>query len=105
VPYTTARGRVRRFGDRARGLGVVFAALAVELGGDAIRPPADARRFAVAAIGAAFGSACGLPGWPAAGLWRFACAVSGGRLIAASTITPWLIVGKRRFMPPVPLIR
>ena len=63
VPYTTARGWVRRFGARARGLGVAFAALAVELGGDAIRPPAEAGRFAVAAIGAAFGAACGLPGW------------------------------------------
>src|ERR1019366_6501681 len=51
VPYTTARGWVRRFGVRARGLGVAFAALAVELGGDAIRPPADAGRFAVAASG------------------------------------------------------
>jgi hypothetical protein len=28
--------------------------------------------------------------------------VSGGRLIAVNTDSPWLIVGKRRFMPPVP---
>src|SRR6266702_3446860 len=40
VPYTTARGWVRRFRARARELGVAFAALAVELGGAAVTPPA-----------------------------------------------------------------
>jgi hypothetical protein len=35
-------------------------------------------------------------------VWRFACSVSGGRLIAANAISPYLIVGRRRFMPPVP---
>ncbi len=102
VPYTTARGWVRRFGCRAPGLGAGFAGLAVELGGEAIEPAADAGRFALAAIGAAFGAAAGLPGWLALGVWRFACSVSGGRLIAAGTISPYLMVGKRRFMPPVP---
>jgi hypothetical protein len=28
--------------------------------------------------------------------------VSGGRLIATNTDSPYLVVGKRRFMPPVP---
>jgi Domain of unknown function (DUF6431) len=102
VPYTTARGWVRRFRRRALELGTGFAALAVELGGDALRPVADAGRFALAAMGAAFGAAAGLPGWLALGGWRFACSVSGGRLIAANTTSPYLIVGKRRFMPPVP---
>jgi hypothetical protein len=102
VPYTTARGWVRRFRCRAVELGVGFAALAVELGGDATGPVADAGGFALAAIGAAFGAATGLPGWLAAGVWRFASSVSGGRLIAANMISPYLIVGKRRFMPPVP---
>ena len=102
VPYTTARGWVRRFGCRARALGVGFAALAVELGGEAVWPAADAAGFALAAIGAAFGAAAGLPGWLALGVWRFACSVSGGRLIAANTTSPYLMVGKRRFMPPVP---
>jgi hypothetical protein len=102
VPYTTARGWVRRFRRRALELGTGFAALAVELGGDAVRPVADAGRFALAAIGAAFGAAAGLPGWLALGVWRFACSVSGGRLIAANTTSPYLMVGKRRFMPPVP---
>jgi hypothetical protein len=102
VPHTTARGWVRRFSGRAVELGVGFAALAVELGGEPLAPAADAGRFALAAIRAAFEAAAGLPGWLALGRWRFASAVSGGRLIAASTSSPYLIVGRRRFMPPVP---
>ena len=102
VPHTTARGWVRRFGARAGELGTAFAALAVELGGDAIRPPAEAARFALAGITAAFGAAAALPGWLAVGRWRFASSVSGGRLIAANTTSPYLIAGSRRFMPPVP---
>ena len=101
VPYTTARGWVRRFRARAGELGIGFAALAVELGGEAIRPAAEAGRFALAAIGAAFGAAAGLPGWLQLGAWRFVSSVSGGRLIAANTGSPFLVVGKRRFMPPV----
>jgi len=102
VPYTTARGWVRRFRRRAPELGAGFAALAVELGADALLPVADAGRFALSGVGAAFGAAAGLPGWLALGVWRFACSVSGGRLIAANAISPYLIVGRRRFMPPVP---
>lgn len=102
VPYTTARGWVRRFRRRALELGTGFAALAVDLGGEAVRPAADAAGFALAAIGAAFGTAAGLPGWLGLGVWRFASSVSGGRLIAANTTSPWMVVGKRRFMPPVP---
>ena len=102
IPYTTARGWCRRFGARAPRLGVAFAALAAELGGEPVRPAADAGAFALAAIGAAFGAASCLPGWLALGAWRFASAVSGGKLIAANIISPWLIVGRRRFMPPVP---
>src|SRR6266851_10250182 len=62
VPHTTARGWVRRFAGRGGELGVAFAALAVELGGQAIRPAGEAGRFALAAIGEAFGAAAGLPG-------------------------------------------
>jgi len=102
VPYTTARGWVRRFRARGRELGVAFAALAVELGGTAVTPPAGAGRFALAAIGAAFAVAASLPGWGQLGAWRFASAVTGGRLIAANTVSPWFVVGRRRFMPPVP---
>jgi hypothetical protein len=102
VPYTTARGWVRRFAARAPRLGAGFAALAVELGGPAITPPAGAARLALAAIGAAFTAASGLPGWAGLGAWRFASSVSGGTLIAANITSPFLMVGKRRFMPPVP---
>lgn len=101
VPHTTARGWVRRFSARAGELGTAFAALAVELGGDAARPPAEAGRFALAAVGAAFAAAAALPGWLSLGVWRFASSVSGGRLIMANTVSPYLIVGRRRFMPPV----
>jgi len=102
VPHTTARGWCRRFSGRGGELGTAFAALAVELGGEPVRPPADPGRFALAAISAAFDAASGLPGWLALGAWRFAGSVSGGRLIAANTISPFLMVGRRRFMPPVP---
>ena len=27
---------------------------------------------------------------------------AGGRLIAANTVSPWYVVGRRRFMPPIP---
>ena len=102
VPHTTARGWVRRFAARGLELGVAFAALAVELGGEPVRPAGGPGRFALAAITAAFGAAAALPGWAGLGLWRFASSVCGGRLIAASTTSPYLVVGRRRFMPPVP---
>ena len=44
VPHTTARGWVRRFRARGREWGVAFAALAVELGGQPVTPPAGAGR-------------------------------------------------------------
>ena len=85
-----------------RGARAAFAALAVELGGEAIRPAGQAGRFALAAVGAAFAAAAGLPGWRRVGAWRFASSVTGGRLIAANTTSPWFTVGRRRFMPPIP---
>jgi Domain of unknown function (DUF6431) len=102
VPYTTARGWCRRFAARAPQLGVAFAALAAELGGAPARPAAEPGRFALAAITAAFDAASWLPGWAVLGVWRFASAVSGGTLITANITSPWLVVGRRRFMPPVP---
>lgn len=102
VPYTTARGWVRRFLARAGELGAAFAALAVELGGRPVTPSAGAGRFALAAVGAAFAAAACLPGWGRLGAWRFASSVTGGRLIAANITSPWLVVGRRRFMPPIP---
>jgi hypothetical protein len=100
VPYTTARGWVRRFPARAGELAVSFPALAVGLGGEVVRPQPDRCRFAVAAIMAGFAAAAGLPGWAVLGRWRFASAVTGGSLIAASATSPFLTIGTRRFMPP-----
>lgn len=102
VPHTTARGWVRRFVTRAARLSVAFAALAVELGGQVVDAIGDAARHALVAIGDAFAAASTLPGWGALGWWRFVSAVSGGRLLATNTNTPYLVVGRRRFMPPVP---
>ena len=100
VPFTTARGWVRRFAARAGELAVSFSALAVELGGEAVRLLLEPLRSAVTAIGAAFTAAAGLPGWAALGRWRFASAVTGGSLLAANASSPFLIIGTRRFMPP-----
>ncbi len=100
VPYTTARGWVRRFAARAGELAVSFSALAVELGGEVVRPQPDRCRHAVAAIMAGFAAAAGLPGWAVLGRWRFACAVTGGSLLAANATSPFLVIGRRRFMPP-----
>jgi transposase-like protein len=100
VPYTTARGWVRRFAARAGELAVSFSALCVELGGEVVRPQPDRGQFAVTAIVAAFAAAAGLPGWAVLGRWRFASAVTGGSLLAANASSPWLVIGRRRFMPP-----
>ena len=100
VPYTTARGWVRRFAARAGELAVSFSALCVELGGDAVRLLPDPLRSAVTAVSAAFAAAAGLPGWAVLGRWRFASAVTGGSLLAANASSPWLVIGRRRFMPP-----
>jgi hypothetical protein len=102
VPHTTARGWCRRFDTRAAGLSVSFAALCAELCGEVLVPGTDRRLDAIVAIAGAFDAACGLAGWLGLGAWRFACAVSGGSLIATNTNSPYLVVGKRRFMPPVP---
>jgi hypothetical protein len=102
VPYTTARGWWRRFAARASRWAVALSALAVELGEDAVRPPASPTGWALAGICAAWRAVTGLPGWAPVGLWRFVSAVTGGRLIATNTDSPWLIVGSRRFMPPTP---
>lgn len=102
VPHTTARGWVRRFAARAAGWSLAFAALAVELGGGVVGALGDTAGRVLAAIAAAFEAARSLAGWDRLGRWRFASAVSGGRLLATNTNTPYLVIGQRRFMPPVP---
>jgi hypothetical protein len=103
VPHTTARGWLRRFVARARALAVSFAALSVELGAEPTAPLSDSTRDALCAVRSAFEAASSLPGWQLVGLWRFASAVSGGCLLSANTSSPYLVIGRRRFMPPVPL--
>jgi transposase-like protein len=101
IPHTTVRGWLRHFGRRAASLALSFAALAVELGGEALLPRGDPRRDALGAMTAAWMAACALPGWLAVSMWRFCSAVCGGALVATNTNSPYLIVGRRRFMPPV----
>jgi hypothetical protein len=102
VPHSTARGWVRRFADRGVELAVSFAALATELGGEIVTPLSDAARAALSSMQAAWRVASGLPGWLGCGRWRFVSAVTGGSVIATNTNSPYLFVGGRRFMPPVP---
>lgn len=102
VPYTTARGWARRFGTNAARWATGFAGLAVELGGAPLVPLGDTARWAVVAIAAAWREAMGLPGWLAVGRWRFASSVCGGSLLAANTNSLWFVIGRRRYMPPVP---
>jgi len=98
----TARGWVRRFGASAPEIAASFSALSVELGGEPVTPVEDSRAYAVASMRAAFTAAESFPGWIVLGLWRFASCVVGGKLLVANTRFPYLFVGKRRFMPPVP---
>lgn len=102
VPPTTARDWWWRFRQRAERMAVAFAAVAVELGGRVTVPVLDRGRWAVSALRASWGAAVGLPGWAPLGLWRFASAVTGGMLMAANTDPLSIVIGKRRFIPPVP---
>lgn len=101
VPHATARGWLRRFTARAAELEVSFAALAVELGGSLERADIGPRA-ALGSLSDAFTAASALPGWAGVAQWRFCSAVSGGRLLCTNTSSPYLVVGRRRFMPPVP---
>ncbi len=102
VPHTTARGWLRRFCINAQRLAVAFAALCVEPGADAPTPVSDPAAFALEAMTASWRAACGLPGWLAVNPWRFCSSVCGGSLLSSNTNSPWLVIGKRRFMPRVP---
>jgi hypothetical protein len=102
VPYTTARGFLRAFGRSSRRLAAAFSALAIELAVDAVSVGADQRGGALRAIRASWNAAMSLPGWAALSLWRFCSAVCGGSFLTSNTNSPYLFVGRRRFMPPVP---
>ncbi|MGH9057898.1 MAG: DUF6431 domain-containing protein [Acidimicrobiales bacterium] len=102
VPHTTARGWWRRFRARAERIAVGFAALAVELGGATLAPLGNLGAWAMAAMADAWEAAARLAGWATLGCWHFVSAVSGGALLATNTSSPWFVIGKRRFIPPVP---
>ncbi len=102
VPHTTARGWVRAFGRNSGRLWAAFSALAIELAGDVVSVGADLRAGALDAIRASWDAARALPGWGALSFWRFCSAVCGGSFLASNTNSPYLFVGRRRFMPPVP---
>ncbi|MGH9656253.1 MAG: hypothetical protein ACRD6B_22650 [Bryobacteraceae bacterium] len=102
VPYTTARGWVRAFAGNAGRLATSFAALCVELGGEVTPAALWTPRGALAAIDGAWQVAASLPGWLAVGRWRFCSAVCGGSFITRNTNSLYLVVGRQRFMPPVP---
>jgi len=102
VIHETARGWVRRFRSRAAEIAVRFAAFCAELGGEVVAPLTNVTRYALDAIRSCFEAASALPGWAALGLWRFVATVSGASLLATNTNSPYLVIGRRRFMPPVP---
>lgn len=103
VPFTTVRGWVRRFAERAGRWLSGFAALTVELGGvTPPRWPAMAAAAAVAAIGWAHRAATVRHPVLTPPLWWFVSVVSGGALITTNTDPPWRVFGNRRFIPPAP---
>jgi len=86
-PVDTVRGWLRRFCSRAEQVRVFFTVLLVEAGVDPVVPAVMVTPFAdaVAAVAGAWKAAASR--WPDVGevsLWRLACAVSGGRLLAPS---------------------
>ncbi len=103
VPYTTARGWVHRFRDRAAMLLSGFSAAAIELGGDVpSRWPSSVVAATVVAIICAHRAAVARNEVLTPGLWAFASAMTGAMLIRANTDPPWRIFGNRRFIPPIP---
>ena len=101
-PYTTTRDWRRRHRDRARTLAAGFAAVAVELGAVAPQLAAVSERASLEALGCAWAAARARFGPGVAGLWRFWSLVSGGQALSTTTHPPWLSVGGRRLIPPVP---
>ncbi len=101
-PYETVRDWRRRHRDRASVLAAGFAAVAIELGAVALLLAAVAERAAIEALGWAWATARSRFGAAVAALWRFWALVSGGEALSTTTHPPWLFVGERRLIPPVP---
>jgi len=101
-PYTTVRDWRRRHRERGASLAAGFAALAVELGAVAPRLSAIAELAALEALGCAWTTARSRFGEAVAPTWRFWSLVSGGEVLSTTTDPPWISVGGRRLIPPVP---
>ena len=102
VPYTTTRGWIRSFNRCIIEIGSAFAALVIELGGDVTSFVDSYKTYALGAITNAYESVTKLPGWGLIGMWEFVSVVSGGRIIATNINSPYLLIGKRCFIYPVP---
>lgn len=102
VPHSTARGWVRRFARRAAMLAAGFSAVVVELSGLAPTLSVEGAGWALGAIASAFAAMHSRAGPALPGLWPFAGLVTGGRLLAANSDPLSIVIGRRRFMPPVP---
>lgn len=100
VPHSTARDWVRRFADRAPTWAPGFLALAVRLGGELPDLNGSGACLAIEAITCAFTFIN--PGRPTEHLWRSASVITGGNLLATNTNPPWLMIGNRRFIAPIP---
>ncbi len=101
-PYTTVRDWRRRHRHRAPMLAAGFAALAMELGAVAVLLAVSPERAALEALGSAWAQARLRFGMTVVGLWRFWSLVSGGAALSTTTHPPWISVGGKRLIPPVP---
>lgn len=102
VPYTTARDWLRRFGARAVAWAAALGAAVVELAGLAPRLAIEPARAVLKALDWAGAAVRARAGPPTPRRWPLASLITGGRLLASATDPPWLMLGDRRLMPPVP---
>lgn len=100
IAHTTAREWVRRFNSRAGVWSAGFSALAFYCGAEAPQPVGSAGQQALKAITLVL--AVANPGHGAEQLWPFTSLVTGGGLLATNTTSPCLLLGRRRFIAPVP---
>jgi len=100
VPHSTARGWVRRLAERSPDWAAGFSALVVRLGGELVDLTGSGAQQTLTALRSAFTFIN--PGRSTQHLWPFASLITGGGLLATNSNPPWLVVGNRRFIAPVP---
>jgi len=101
VPHTTCRDWWRRYRARAPTVAAQFAAVAVELGGDAPTLSADPASAGLEALAVAFSHAKGRFGAGPFGLWEFFSAVTGGEAMSTTTTPPYAGRSGGYWMTPV----